>query len=230
MASKKSKSRPRAAPLRRGALSRERVLEAGLALADREGLGSLSMRALGAELGVEAMSLYKHVGSKDALLDGIVGLAIADGDWTTDTDEPWELRMESIARSLRDVGCRHPEVFPLVVARPGAGEALLEPLEAMLEVLAVGGFDAATSVSVFWSVLSYVFGAVLGEIEYERTGSFLPQELFEGASGFPRTMAAAELLGSCSFEEEYLAGVRRIVAGAAAEKPRRAVAKKRRKG
>src|SRR4051812_47064186 len=55
-----------------GRLSRERVLAAALALVDREGLSALSMRRLGAELGVEAMALYRYAASKDALLDGLV--------------------------------------------------------------------------------------------------------------------------------------------------------------
>ncbi|HEX7171401.1 MAG TPA: TetR family transcriptional regulator, partial [Candidatus Limnocylindria bacterium] len=58
-------------------LSRHRVLQAAMSLADREGLGALTMRRLGAELGVEAMSLYKHVSDKDDILDGIVDLVVA---------------------------------------------------------------------------------------------------------------------------------------------------------
>ena len=52
-------------------LSRERVLRSAVALADQHGLGSLTMRRLGQELGVEAMSLYNHVANKDEILDGI---------------------------------------------------------------------------------------------------------------------------------------------------------------
>src|SRR5258706_15861472 len=57
---------------RRGRLSRERVLATALEVVDREGLSALSMRRLGAELGVEAMALYRYADSKDALLDGLV--------------------------------------------------------------------------------------------------------------------------------------------------------------
>ena len=59
----------------RAGLSRQRILEAALAIIDAEGLGALTMRRLGEELGVEAMSLYRHVESKEAVLDGIVELA-----------------------------------------------------------------------------------------------------------------------------------------------------------
>ena len=63
---------------RRTPLSRTRVLQAAVELADRDGLGSLSMRKLGGELGVEAMSLYNHVANKDDLLDGIVDVVTAE--------------------------------------------------------------------------------------------------------------------------------------------------------
>ena len=65
---------------RRPALSRARVLEAAVALADDQGLEALSMRRLGAELGVEAMSLYNHVADKDDLLDGLVDLVVSEFD------------------------------------------------------------------------------------------------------------------------------------------------------
>ena len=83
----------------RGRLSRERVLRAGVALADSGGLESLTMRRLGEDLGVEAMSLYKHVANKDALLDGMVDLVFAeielpagDTDWRTAMRDRADLR------------------------------------------------------------------------------------------------------------------------------------------
>ena len=60
----------------RSPLTKERVLQAAVDLADAHGLGALTMRRLGADLGVEAMSLYKHVANKDEILDGIVELVV----------------------------------------------------------------------------------------------------------------------------------------------------------
>ena len=64
----------------RGRLSRDRVLRAAVALADTGGIESLSMRKLGDELGVEAMSLYNHVANKDDLLDGMIDAVFAEID------------------------------------------------------------------------------------------------------------------------------------------------------
>src|SRR5919106_1808418 len=62
----------------RAPLSRERVLRTAIRLADQGGIEALSMRKLGQELGVEAMSLYNHVASKDDLLDGITDLVLSE--------------------------------------------------------------------------------------------------------------------------------------------------------
>ena len=59
-------------------LSRERVLRGALGLADERGLDALTMRSLGQELGVEAMSLYNHVDNKEAVLDGLVELVVGE--------------------------------------------------------------------------------------------------------------------------------------------------------
>ena len=63
---------------RRAPLTRERILEAGVALADRGGLDNLSMRKLGQELGVDAMAIYRHVKGKDDLLDGVAEVVIGE--------------------------------------------------------------------------------------------------------------------------------------------------------
>ncbi|MFO7699911.1 MAG: TetR family transcriptional regulator, partial [Acidimicrobiia bacterium] len=70
-------------------LSRGRVLEAAIDLADREGIEALTMRRLGLDLGVEAMSLYNHVSNKEDLLDGVVETLIVEiGRRVVDIDPP----------------------------------------------------------------------------------------------------------------------------------------------
>src|SRR3984893_17824896 len=71
-------SHPQPGAKPRAPLSRERVLRAALILADAGGIESLTMRKLGQELGVEAMSLYNHVANKDDILDGIVDLVFSE--------------------------------------------------------------------------------------------------------------------------------------------------------
>jgi AcrR family transcriptional regulator len=73
-------------------LSRQRVLDAALALADARGIDALSMRSLGAELGVEAMSLYHHVSNKDDLLAALVDRVFAEVELPAD-DDGWKEAM-----------------------------------------------------------------------------------------------------------------------------------------
>ena len=83
-------------------LSRERVTTAALLLIDADGLDALSMRKLGAALGVEAMSLYNHVANKDDLLDGMVDLVVSEIDLPSDATD-WKEAMRRRAISARSV-------------------------------------------------------------------------------------------------------------------------------
>jgi AcrR family transcriptional regulator len=103
-------------------LNRERVLRAAVAIADGRGIGSLTMRELGRELGVEAMSLYNHVANKDDVLDGMVDLVL--GDVELPEDEPdWKQAMRRRAVSAHRVFALHPWAAALVDSRESSGPA-----------------------------------------------------------------------------------------------------------
>src|SRR5215217_6386785 len=105
------------AVVKRRPLSRRRILEAAVRFVDREGLDALSMRKLGSELGVEAMSLYNHVPNKSALLDGMVEVLLGELEIPPE-DEGWERRVKEAYRAFRRLAHEHPNVFPLLVVRP----------------------------------------------------------------------------------------------------------------
>src|SRR5215207_11014014 len=98
-------------------LSRRRVLEEAVRFADREGLEALTMRKLGAELGVEAMSLYNHVPNKGALLDGMVEVLLGALEVPA-RNRDWEEHTREGYRAFRRLAHEHPNVFPLLVNRP----------------------------------------------------------------------------------------------------------------
>jgi AcrR family transcriptional regulator len=203
---------------RAGPLDRNSVLAAALALVDRRGIDALSMRALGAELGVEAMSLYKHVPNKGAILDGLVAAALGEVDWTAGHELGWRGRIEHLALALRGVGHRHPDVFALLAKAPPLGAPHLAPMDVLLDALAEAGFERATAVSLLWTIVSYVLGAVASELAQSATpGSRKDKPAAASIETFPNVREAAALLASCDFEAEYLAGLRRILAGAETE-------------
>ncbi|MEU4159768.1 TetR/AcrR family transcriptional regulator C-terminal domain-containing protein [Actinoplanes sp. NPDC026670] len=94
----------------RKALTRERVLRAAVAIADRDGIAAVTMRRLGADLGVEAMSLYYHLKGKDALLDGIAETLVAEvveAAWAVPVEDDWRAVLRARFLAAREVMLRH---------------------------------------------------------------------------------------------------------------------------
>ena len=125
---------------RRTPLSRERVLAAAVALADREGIEALSMRRLGQELGVEAMSLYNHVASKEDLLDGMVDLIVAEIDPPA-TDGEWKTALRSRILSARRTMLRHAWASAVITSRENASPVVMTYMDTTGGIMRAGGFS-----------------------------------------------------------------------------------------
>ena len=147
---------------RRKPLTRERVLRAAVALADRHGVDALTMRRLGGKLGVEAMALYKHVANKDEILDGIAELVVGEIEIPAPGSE-WRTAMRQRAISARRVLKRHPWAIGLMESRGSSGPATLRYVEAVLATLRDGGFSVEMATHAFWLLDSYVYGHVIQE-------------------------------------------------------------------
>ena len=151
------------APTRRP-LSRELILDTAIAIAGAEGVGAVSMRRVGAELGVQAMSLYNHVESKQDLIDGMAGRLLAGMEIPTAGTIGWKDAIRTVCRSYRALAHAHPSLFPTIVARPLGSPESLPPLEAVLSIMIGDGFDADIALAGFAVMASYVAGFALGEI------------------------------------------------------------------
>src|SRR2546427_10678342 len=123
----------------RAQLSRERVLGAAVALADLDGIEALSMRNLGQEVGVEAMSLYNHVRNKEELLNGMVDIVFSEIDLPT-PGEDWPTAMRRRAISARQALKRHPWAIGLMEWRAQPGPATLRDHDAVLRNLPASVF------------------------------------------------------------------------------------------
>src|SRR5690349_13789087 len=110
------------------AINREAILDATLALADERGLDAVSMRAVAARLGVTPMALYRHVGDKQGLLDGLVE-RLLDELPTPDASHPVDRRLGSMAEEMRSIARRHPDVFVMLLRRPATTPASLRARE-----------------------------------------------------------------------------------------------------
>jgi AcrR family transcriptional regulator len=162
-------------------LSRERVLTSALELVDREGLSALSMRLLGVDLGVEAMSLYRYVPGKEALVDGLVEalyLQLEDhldqapvpAAAPTAGDFEQRVGLQRIALTMYQVCIDHPQVVPLLSTRMMAVPLARRPLpvlrdhERVLTLLRDAGLDEAQSATVLRAFTAWVLGYMSVEL------------------------------------------------------------------
>ena len=196
-------TRPTPSPESRVPLSRERVLGAAVLLADEDGIASLTMRALGLRLGVEAMSLYNHVANKDDILDGMVDLVVGEIDLPADT-AAWKDAMRRRAISARAVFSRHPWASGLIDSRVSSGPARLRYLDWVLGTLRRAGFTLEMAARAFAVLDSYIYGFERQQVNVSAGPDVEPEELAEAflsalpAGEYPylREMAVAHALDS----------------------------------
>jgi AcrR family transcriptional regulator len=156
----------RAAPATgpRTRLSKERVLEAAVALAARDGIDSLSMRKVAEELGAGAMSLYHHVANKEELLDGMVDIVFGEIELPP-TDVDWKTAMRTRALSTREALARHRWAVGLMEGRTNHGPANLRLHNAVLGCLREAGFSLELTVHAYSVLDAYIYGFALQETD-----------------------------------------------------------------
>ena len=141
-------------------LSRERVLAAALRLADQEGIDAVSMRRLGQALGVEAMSLYRHVSGKEDILDGIADLVMEEVE-VPNRDVPWQTALRQSAVSTHLALLRHPWASAVLESRRNPGPTRLRYLDTVVSILLGAGFTLPDVARAFMAVDSHVYGFTL---------------------------------------------------------------------
>lgn len=143
-------------------LSKERVLQQALAIADQEGLEALTMRRLGRDLGAGAMSLYHYVRDKEELLDGMVDIVFAE-IYLPESGSDWRKEMGARAISARSILARHRWATPLMESRTSPGPANLRHREAVIACLRKAGFSIRMTAHANWLLDSYIYGYALQE-------------------------------------------------------------------
>lgn len=157
----------------RGPLDRRTIILAAVTLIDQNDLRYLTMRSLGAHLGVEAMSLYHYVHSREDLLDAIVEHVIDDlyGDPDVHlTAADWQEYLQRLAHGVRRIALAHPQIFPLIATRPPAAPWVRPPLrslrwmESFLETMHQCGFSDDAAVAAYRGFSSFLLGYLLLEV------------------------------------------------------------------
>lgn len=157
----------------RAPLTRARVLQAALDYVDEHGLDDLTMRKLGAALGVEGTALYNHVQGKDGLLDGLVELLWAEARARSDTGGSWQDGLRSLARGLRETAHLHPQAAHLACSRSVMPLDALELVAGCLAQMENAGFDRADAAQAACAVVGHAYGHALMEL---MTGSCSPRD------------------------------------------------------
>jgi AcrR family transcriptional regulator len=199
---------------RRTPLTRDRVLQAAVDLADRGGNEALSMRKLGQQLGVDAMALYRHVRGKDDLLDGLVEVIVGQIERTT-PGASWNTTLRQQAMAARAVMLRHPWARRVLEERGTGGPACLAYIESVLATLHEGGLSIELAHHALHVLSSRIFGFTQDLFEEPGPADPPPDEaaMIRALAGYPHVvelaMAASHdgVLGPCDDDVEFAFGL-----------------------
>jgi AcrR family transcriptional regulator len=174
---------------RRSPLTRQRVLVAAVEVADRDGIEALSMRRLGQELGVEAMSLYTHVRNKEDLLDGMADVVIGQIPIRR-TKGDWKSELRRLVLDARGVLKRHPWAPAIIETREDPGPAGLRHFDRVMGILREGGLSLGLTHHALHLLGSRLFG--------------FTQDLFDDSAA-PDPAAVAALAAQIGATHPYVA-------------------------
>ena len=153
-----------------GQLTRSVILQAALAIVDRDGVDKLSMRRLSDAVGRDPVMIYRHVPNKAAVLDGVAEIVLAQLSVNT-TDPDWVEQLRTVAHAFRELALTHPNVLPLLVTRPLAtplGQrppGMLRHIEDVLALLTSAGFAGDDALHIYRALFGFLYGHVLNELQ-----------------------------------------------------------------
>ncbi len=197
----------------RAGLSRSTIARKALEMTDEVGLAGLSMRKLGASLGVEAMSLYHYVANKDDLLNAVLEQIYLEIELPDDIEpEDWETSVRTGLRSFHDVLIRHPAALELVSTRPAPSVEAYQVLTWGLTRFMACGLDLMAATKALHLGISFVLGFTsteTGVLAVVRSGEGLNPGVMSAEQGAEAIRLISELQSQSVFES----GLDGIVAG-----------------
>ena len=188
-------------------LSRDRVLDAALSVADREGIDAMSMRRLAQELGVEAMTIYYHVPNKEQIVEGIVARVMGEIELPK-PDGAWKPALRRMALSARDTLVRHPWATARMMSG-GLTSERLRYMESILGCFRAGGFTAYQTHLAYHAIESHIVGFTLW-----LAGMNLPDDLSTLATDVLHQVSADEYPAFVEHIGEHLRKARETDVGA----------------
>jgi AcrR family transcriptional regulator len=210
-------------------LTRDQVLSAVMAIIDEGGVEELTMRRLAKALDRNPMAIYRHAMDKDALLDGVVELVVADFVVTTPPGQhgqvDWERALRDTAHTFRRAALTHPNVVPSLVTRSLSGPlalrppGMLRPLEELLELFMNAGFDERGALHAARLFTGFLYQHLLHELQEhidnpDETDDVLRLGLHRlPITEFPRLRSLATILATYDGASELDEGLDIVIAG-----------------
>jgi AcrR family transcriptional regulator len=198
---------------------RRQILDAALAIADEDGLDAVSMRSVAARVGVSPMALYPYVGSKAALLDGLVGRLLSELS-ADDAPRPmdWREGLQTLANRMRALARRHPTAFMLLLSRPSVTPEAAGAVDAVYQGLLDAGVPPRDVPRIERLVSTFVLGFAASEVN----GRFAvgdPQLRARRGVDLPAHRALGDALLDVDWDAEFEADLRdleRLITGLSA--------------
>lgn len=181
-------------------LTRDRVIERAVTLADAIGVEALTIRRLAAALDVKPMTIYHYVDGKDAILDGMVDYVFREIDLPPDGIH-WKAAIRQRAASARTVLARHPWAAPLMESRRTPGPATLRHHDAVLGCFRAGGLSVEMTAHAYALIDAFIYGFALQEASLPATGG---EEMAELAQAMTESMPAGDYPNLEEFTREHV--------------------------
>src|SRR6185437_3935878 len=199
---------------------RRQILDAALAIADEDGLDAVSMRSVAARVGMSPMALYPYVGSKAALLDGLVGRLLGElstgdalrpmqpvGTGPGQRSQEWREGLRTLANRMRALARRHPSAFMLLLSRPSVTPEAAGAVDAVYQGLLEAGVPPKDVPRIERLVSTFVLGFAASEVN----GRFAvddPQLRARRGVDLPAHQALADVLLEVDWDAEFEADLR----------------------
>jgi AcrR family transcriptional regulator len=148
----------------RSALSRDRIVEQAIAIADAEGIDAVSMRRIASDLGATPMALYNHVANKDELMKGIAEQLLREIDVSKLDPSDWAGSIKAGYTEFRRVLLRHPNLFSVLQRKHEVSMDALKPIEIAMSILQGAGFSPGEALRAHWTLSGFAMGHVLWQM------------------------------------------------------------------
>jgi AcrR family transcriptional regulator len=194
-------------------LTTDTIAAAAIAVVDRDGYATLSMRTVARELGMSTMALYRYLDDRGELERLIVDHMWAPVSVDVPADGPWNGQITILTGRVRDTAKAHPETVPLLLRHRHSSRRSLEWIEAMLGVLTGAGFTSSARVIAQRTIVNYLVGAIQAERLAALDGAGTTAMAALPRTEFPHLHDIARTAGKLTPDTEFRRGLAIILKG-----------------